>query len=165
MDDNRRHQKDVEQVVSRIYSRCRRLLVSSGVSRNETKLCVLCCKKPGVCFDHVCLCKPCSKQPIALYTAWISLGKYQNNQHSLLEFVPASMHADFSHIDEEKVMEKEMPKGFKTTGKWMFAAQDGMGLYDMVLFNCKVAHRAMPVSTTALARMSLDVRFAIRHDK
>ena len=127
----------------------------------KTKLCVVCGNREGFCFDHICLCKQCANGTMPLYTAWISLGEYSNKKHTLLEFIPGSKDVDYSHIDDTRTINKQTPKGLRTNGKWAYGTPKGIGTCDMILFNCKVVHRANTVSHKAAPRYSLDIRFAI----
>ena len=121
-------------------------------------LCVLCMLRRGICFDHVCLCSTCANGPIPLYTAWVSLGAYTNKLHPLMDFVGGSIDANYSHLTKD-VLEREVPKGLKINkGKWQYPTPKGLSIYDILIFNCKMVHRAQQKSHM---RMSIDVRFAI----
>ena len=124
----------------------------------STGLCALCQRRPGVKFPQVSLCRVCANRDIPLYTAWISLGNYQNRIHSLLEYSPGSLLGDFSKINH--TMTRQLPIGSQ---KWQHCTDNHLDCYDMVLFNCKIAHRALAATATT-ARFSLDVRFMIVED-
>jgi len=123
-------------------------------------LCVVCLRNPGVVFDKVAVCKSCASGHIPLYTAWISLGTYNNREHSILQLIPRSHKLDYTHIDDSKVMKNELPKSYNKRAKWKFPNESGMNMCDMILFNCKTIHVARP-SKQKHPRMSIDVRFAI----
>jgi hypothetical protein len=127
-----------------------------------TGLCVVCMEQDGTVFDKVALCRKCANGYIPLYTAWLSLGDYTNEKHTLLKVLPSSQKLDYSHINDEKVMEKELPKGLKISSKqWKYPTEYGMNQCDLLLFNCKTIHMAKPSNTHVQPRLSLDVRFAI----
>lgn len=128
----------------------------------EDGMCVICLRRPGVEFDHIVLCRNCANGYIPLFTAWISLGDYGNKTHTLLEWLPGSQDADYSHIDEESVLAKQVPKNFKIQKKhWRYTHPDGIKKCDMILFNCKTIHKAESSREYVGPRMSIDVRFAI----
>jgi len=102
------------------------------------------------------ICKSCVNGSLPFYTAWISFGNYQNNNHTLLEFVA------YSHqytLDAKQMAQKFPQCGQKYT--WQFPSPHGVQLGDMLIFNCKTLHRAEPSTLNSGGRVSMDLRFAI----
>ena len=118
-------------------------------------LCVLCSGPDSPRFDRVCMCRACAGGPIPLYTAWVSLGAYQNDTHSLLEVVHGSTGADYSLLDKAS-FKSESPRIGALA--WTHATATGVEFGDVVVFNAKLVHRARPKPQP---RISLDVRFAV----
>jgi hypothetical protein len=141
-------------------SRLRKITKDDDKYDPATKLCVVCMRREGLEFEHVALCRSCADGYIPLFTAWISLGNYSNTTHALLQMIPKSQEMDYSHIDEDAVLQRELPKDLKIRKKdWVYVTEEGMSLGDMVLFNCKTVHRAE--ASKKKPRMSIDVRFGI----
>ena len=118
-------------------------------------LCDICQLREGIAFKQGRYCRTCVSGYIPIFTAWISLGNYTCKDHSLLRFVPDSQRLDYSHINETKVLQRELPKGFRSPKTW---SCEDMDTCDMVLFNCKTIHKATPGKKP---RISMDIRFAI----
>lgn len=130
--------------------------------------CIICMKEQypvsAVKFDKVCLCNDCVSKPIHLYTAWISLGDYDNKKNTMMEFLQYSMQADYEVLHLDAQMQAEVPICLpeKKQQKWFYAYPKRMKFGDSILFNCKMVHRAKEMKKIKEPRFSLDVRFGIR---
>ena len=119
--------------------------------------CNVCKKKPKA--TDASICKNCAEhKQFPLYTAWISLGDYNNNESSLLQFLKGSTHIQYPLHPEN--FRLDLPKQLKKNEEWVFPTDSGLKQGDMVLFNCKAVHMAKS-GLPGTKRLSIDVRFAI----
>jgi hypothetical protein len=105
---------------------------------------------------RVMLCVTCANGPLRMYTCWMPLHDIKVNTHSVLQLVPQShllqgFSVDLCRRKSELVQPAPMPTDF------LFPAQT-LAAGEMVLFNCKTAHRA---DSGERARWSLDIRFVL----
>ena len=117
-----------------------------------------CASFSGEKFGSICM--GCANGSLPFFTAWISLGDYQNCAHTLLEFVQGSHHDRMS----EKQMGEQFPK-CREKYIWQFPSSNGMQHGDMLIFNCKTLHRALAKLDQLgnTFRCSIDMRFTIVH--
>ncbi len=128
--------------------------------------CHLCRNEEGQTFKYTTICPDCVRDCLPIYTAWLSLGDFDREEHSLLEFVPESHFFpgfDAAIQSRTAVNEGLLPLTTYPENDWCYPSNDHrVGRYDLLIFNCKTIHRAKPPKKTSnTPRMSMDIRFII----
>lgn len=118
--------------------------------------------------DNAVLCAKCARGYLPVFTAWLSLGEYNTEEHALLEFIPNSHR--FAGYDTAMCAAApvDLPRVRLSENSWVFPTKN-MKRYDMIVFNSKTIHRVKPLKRTKrtrreavhLPRTSIDVRFII----
>jgi hypothetical protein len=148
-------------VISRIYP-------GLEVSPLQRGICQICRSEKGETFSHSTIGPDCVQGYLPVYTAWLSLGDFQQHEHSLIEVVPKS-HL-FPGYDTAIKSAAAMTKGLLPLIKipesdWCYPSENGVRRCDLLIFNCKTIHRAKPAKTNGKTpRMSVDMRFIISPD-
>jgi hypothetical protein len=134
----------------------------------EDGICQVCMNEKGKVFKNITIGPTCARGYLPVFTTWLSLGDFSQDEYSLLEVVPQShlfKGYDTALHNKHAITKGLVPLVEFPASSWRYPNSDGVKKCDMLIFNCKTLHRAEPPKKKSKdPRLSIDARFVILPD-